>query len=346
MEKIFQLKILGQALIEHDLRKHSDFAVKQAAEYLKGADVCFSNLEVAIKSKYGGERTKEGIYFHAAEPDVLDCLKEMGIIMVALSNNHAWDFGTQGLLGTIKEVEKRGFVHAGTGETIEAASMPGYLDTSKGRIALIAMASGKFPQEAVAKENHPGVNVLRLEEDGNLNQDDSLRNLDSIKSAAAKADYVLVYHHNHYWESDKTKTPKWQRQWARSCIDAGAAVFIGHGVPLLHGIEIYKECPIFYSLGNFIFHTKTDVGHYEDAVWQSVVADCHFQQGKLTAIKFRPLVLNEKGIKGDLFYITRGVPQLAKGKKASTILNRLSDISKAFGTDIHIADDYAEIRLE
>lgn len=90
--------------------------------------------------------------------------------------------------------------------------MPDYLDTSEVCIALIAMASGKFPQEAVAKENHPGVNVLSLEEDGNLNQEDSLRNLDSIKSAAEKADYVLVYHHNHCWEPDKTKTPIWQKQ--------------------------------------------------------------------------------------------------------------------------------------
>ena len=97
---------LGQALIEHDLRTHSDFAVKQAAEYLKGADVCFSDLEVAIQSKFAGEKTRESIYFHAAEPEVLDCLKEMGINMLALSNNHAWDLGTQGLLGTMQMESK------------------------------------------------------------------------------------------------------------------------------------------------------------------------------------------------------------------------------------------------
>lgn len=106
---------------------------------------------------------------------------------------------------------------------------------------------------------------------------------------------------------------------------------------------------LFYSQESLsmilIFHTKTEIGHYETVVWQSVLADCHFRQGRLISIKFLPLVLNEEGIKGDLFYITRGIPQLAKGKTASTILNRLSDLSKALGTDIHIADDYAEIRL-
>lgn len=341
----FQLTILGQALIEHDLRLNSRAAVEEAAAHLKETDVCFSNLEVAIWSTDSSKPTKEGLYFHAADPSVLDCLKEMGINMLAMSNNHAWDLGTSGILGTIEEVEKRGIAHAGTGRSAAEASGPGFLEASASRVALIAMASGKFSQEAVAQENHAGVNVLRLEKDGNLNQEDSLRNLDSIRATAEEADYVLVYHHNHYWEPDKTKTPSWQRQWAHSCIDAGASVFIGHGVPLLHGIEIYKDCPIFYSLGNFIFHTKTDVGHYEPEVWQSVIAECLFQEKKLSSIKLIPIVLNEVGQEGDLFFQTRGVPRLADRIIAEEIISRLSRISSEFGTQFTAHEHYAELNL-
>lgn len=52
-----------------------------------------------------------------------------------------------------------------------------------------------------------------------------------------------------------------------------------------------------------IFHTKTEIGHYEAVVWQSVLADCHFRQGKLISIKFLPLVLNEEGIKGYIQFL-------------------------------------------
>ncbi len=52
-----------------------------------------------------------------------------------------------------------------------------------------------------------------------------------------------------------------------------------------------------------IFHTKTEIGHYEAVVWQSVLADCNLRQGKLISIKFLPLVLNEEGIKGYIQFL-------------------------------------------
>jgi poly-gamma-glutamate synthesis protein (capsule biosynthesis protein) len=36
-------------------------------------------------------------------------------------------------------------------------------------------------------------------------------------------------------------------------IDAGADAIIGHHPHVVQGMEIYKQRPIFYSLGNFIF---------------------------------------------------------------------------------------------
>lgn len=344
--KELRLIALGQALIEYDLRKYAEDSFRQLTEYLKDADVCFSNLEVSIKNKSSGERTRDSIYFHAALPEVLDCLKKMGINMLALSNNHSWDLGTQGILATIEEVEKRNFSHAGTGVSIKEATAPAYLDTPGGKVALVAMASGGLKGDAPAKYDRPGVNELKLESNGVLNPEDVQRNLNSIREAAGCADYVLVYQHNHYWEEDNTQTPQWLRKWAHLCIDSGATCFIGHGTPLLHGIEIYKGRPIFYSLGNFIFHTKTASGHYEAYVWQSVVADCYFKRGELISIKLRPLVLNEKGKPGKLFYKTRGAPLLAEGEAVQAILKRLVESSRIYSTDIKIEKNYAEIRVK
>ena len=52
-------------------------------------------------------------------------------------------------------------------------------------------------------------------------------------------------------------TPPWQRDLAHQAVDAGAGIFVSHGPPLLHGIEIYRGKPIFYGLGGFFFQTIT-----------------------------------------------------------------------------------------
>jgi poly-gamma-glutamate synthesis protein (capsule biosynthesis protein) len=337
---------LGQALIEHDLRIYSEDSFKQVSDYLKSADVCLSDLEVAIQGESSGKKTRDDIFFHAAQPEVLDCLKGMGINMLALSNNHSWDLGAQGILETIKQVKKRGFAYAGTGITRTKATAPAYLNTSKGRVALISLASGGLKGDAPATDIRAGVNELRLESNGALNQDDVQRILESVREAATSAEYVFVYHHNHCLEKEYNQTPHWQIDWAHLCVDTGADAFIGHGPPILHGIEIYKGRPIFYSLGNFIFHTKTKPGHYDSQVWRSVIAECSFHQGKLISIKLIPIVLNEIGKNGDLFYKTRGAPLFAGGEIANAILKKIAELSSTYMTNINIGNNYAELNLK
>jgi hypothetical protein len=92
------------------------------------------------------------------------------------------------------------------------------------------------------------------------------------------------------------------RAYARRCIDAGANIFIGHGTPVVQGMEIYKERPIFYGLGNFIFHT-VQPGRWLERVgtraWESVVAHCHFRaDGSLSEIVCHPIAVGGDGGEG------------------------------------------------
>jgi len=48
----------------------------------------------------------------------------------------------------------------------------------------------------------------------------------------------------------------YERQIARSAIDAGADVVVGHHAHILQGMEIYKDRPIFHGLGNFAISTR------------------------------------------------------------------------------------------
>lgn len=334
---------LGQALIEHDLRKHPYAGFEPLARLLGESDVCFSNLEVAIDAPGAGKPTKTGIYFHAAEPAALDCLRAMSVNLLSLSNNHAWDLGAGGLRTTIREVEARGFVHAGAGNDAEAAAAPAVLKTPRGSIALVAMASS-VAAASIARSDRFGVNHLAVDTQGRVDPDDARRNLRAVTRAAEQADYVLVYQHNHYWAPDWKQTPAWQPPWARQCIDAGATLFVNHGVPLLHGIELYRGAPIFYSLGNFVFHTHTPPGHYIDEVWESVAAEIELSSGRVRGITLHPLRLTD-GIAGDDFFPTRGRPQLAPQSTAAAILRRVQQLSQPRGTKLEIDAGRGRIAL-
>jgi poly-gamma-glutamate synthesis protein (capsule biosynthesis protein) len=334
---------LGQAAIQTDLRDHPYPGFATIAKYLAQSDICFTDLETPIFGPGSEAPTRKTMFAKAAPPEVLDCLKALSVNVLALSNNHAWDFGTGGVLATLEAVERRGFTHAGTGTNLTEATAAAYRDTRAGRIGLVSMASGAIRAGAAATDTRAGVNELRLDTGGALNAEDRARNLAAIREARGKTPYVFCYQHNHYWEKDFRVTPAWQKQWARECIDAGACAFIGHGAPLLQGIEMYRGSPIFYDLGSLIFHTKTPTGYYPAEVWESAIGDCVFDSGRLVSLELVPVVLNESGISQDLFYQTRGRPTIAQEQDAVRILGRLQKLSD--GLEIRRAGDVARVVL-
>lgn len=75
----------------------------------------------------------------------------------------------------------------------------------------------------------------------------------AIYEAQLQADYIMISIHSHQLAGDAKENPsKFLIDFAHECIDAGAHAIIGHGPHLLRPIEVYKGCPIFYSLGDFI----------------------------------------------------------------------------------------------
>lgn len=75
----------------------------------------------------------------------------------------------------------------------------------------------------------------------------------AIREATMKADYVMVSIHSHQLlGGDKTAVPEFLKELCHGFIDAGAHAVIGHGPHLLRPIEVYKNRPIFYSLGDFV----------------------------------------------------------------------------------------------
>jgi poly-gamma-glutamate synthesis protein (capsule biosynthesis protein) len=159
------------------------------------------------------------------------------------------------------------------------------------------------------------------------------------------ADYVVTYTHSHE-QADELEVPsQFLVEYAHAAIDAGDDVFGASGPHVLRGIEIYKGRPIFYSLGNFIFHTR-EMTRWPALVWRSVLADLRLGRGQLKGMTLTPILLNEQGTAGDTFFQTRGAPRLAHGEEAASILNRLAKLSGDLGTTLKVNGTTAELVLK
>ena len=353
-----RIALVGQALIHEDLRKAAPLAVEQAKGYLQGVDVAFTNLETALAPREM-EVTPRTPTVHRTTPAVLDALTDMGFNMLSLSNNHAWDLGAKGLLAGREEVSKRGFVHAGTGPDADAAAAAGYMETPAGRVALVGMASGATQltkPDTWAAPGRPGVNYLDVRPDGTMNPEQKARILGAVREAARRAKFVIVYHHTHIWgeatgveappnRDERVRrfdTPAWLVAWSHELIDAGATLFVAHGNPALHGVEVYKGKPILFGLGNYIFNSVSPLDTYGPLAYYSAVAYCDFEGDRLVSVRFRPLVLSLDSTPE----IPRGIPYLAQGGEADAVLDRLASISRRHGTTLRIDGETASVVLK
>lgn len=141
--------------------------------------------------------------------------------------------------------------------------------------------------------------------------------LADIARARAKADYVVVSFH---WGAEKATRPKpYQVRAARSAIDAGADLVLGHHPHVLQGIERYRQGVILYSLGNFAF------GSMSPSSDRSVIARITLENG-VKEIELLPInVLNSE---------VRFQPQLLAGKRGKAVVDQMEKLSRQLGTRI------------
>jgi hypothetical protein len=145
---------------------HPDF--RALVELLRGADCAWGNCEIVVGK--GGElhpAWKDGDPHVCGDPWTADELRWMGFTLMGTANNHTVDYGEQGLLSTLENLDRVGIAHAGSGLDLEAAARPGYADSAAGRVGLVSCAS-TFPPYFAAAPAHPyvkgrpGLNPLKV----------------------------------------------------------------------------------------------------------------------------------------------------------------------------------------
>ena len=176
---------------------------------------------------------------------------------------------------------------------------------------------------------------------------DLARNLAAITAAEEEGCLVIAYLHHHHWASDWYEVPEWVGGLAKRCIDAGAAMFVSHGAPVLQPVEIYRTKPIFYSLGNFLFHVRSSKSPWSAReVWESVIGLCTFgSDGELTEMSIHPIIIGGTENTQSDELERRVAPELATGADADRILQRFRQQSAKLGTDIQISGGVGRVRI-
>ncbi len=168
--KEIKLVATGDSIITMKVSNNSNTKFLEIIDLIRSADVAFMNLETLLhdyeEDTYPAE--KSGGSYTRTDPKIIEDLKWMGFNIFSTANNHSLDYMYGGLFKTIKNLDAAGLTHTGTGRNLSEARQPAYLETSKGRIALIAAAStfASFGRAGDARRDmhgRPGLNPQRYE---------------------------------------------------------------------------------------------------------------------------------------------------------------------------------------
>ena len=137
----FSFALTGDSIITRKLSVYSEPAFTRIIDLVRGADVAFTNLEMLFHDYEPYAMNESGGTYMRAEPALVKELVWAGFDMVSRANNHAGDYGVLGMNLTSKYVAEAGLVQAGVGQSLAEAREAKFLETPKGRVALISVAS-------------------------------------------------------------------------------------------------------------------------------------------------------------------------------------------------------------
>ncbi len=213
---------------------------KELIEEMTSADIMMLNNEFAYSTR--GTEESDKSYTFRADPSRVNILKEMGVDIVSLANNHALDFGPDALLDTFSTLDNAKISYVGAGENMARAKAPVYITVGDKTIAFVAASRVVFAMDWYATDTTPGM----------IGTYDPSLFLESIKEAKQNSDFVVAFVH---WGVERNNYPEnYQKVFAQNYIDAGADAVIGCHPHVMQGLEFYKGKPIAYSLGNFWFN--------------------------------------------------------------------------------------------
>jgi poly-gamma-glutamate synthesis protein (capsule biosynthesis protein) len=249
-----------------------------AAPALRRADLAMVNLETAITTR--GEPAPKDFHFRTPAT-ALTALRDAGIDLATMANNHAADYGPVGLSDTLAAIRRSHFPVVGIGADADAAFAPWRTTVHGVKVAVIAASQVRDETLAnySAGASSPGIASA-----------DSERLASAVRAAKAAGYVVVVYLH---WGVEFQDCPNGdQRGLADTLARAGATAIIGTHVHVLQGAGWRPDgAYVAYGLGNYLWwrsfgNTQDDTG----------LLTLTFRHDQVVAARFAPAHLDSRGI--------------------------------------------------
>lgn len=239
-------------------------------ETMQEADITMINNEFPYSDR--GTPTAGKKFTFRADPSTVHYLTDLGVDIVGLANNHAYDHGKDALLDTFDVLSEAEIEYVGAGHDLEEAMTPRYFDIGGMTIAFTAATQIERslpPDTKEATETEPGV----------LRTLDPEKYLSVIEEADENADFTIAFVHwgtenEHMYEAS-------QKELAEKYVEAGADLIIGAHPHVLQGFEYIEDVPVVYSTGNFWFNSKT---------LDSCMIEATLYEGELSGLRFIPCI--------------------------------------------------------
>ncbi len=273
-DSILSISIAGDLMIDRGVRKYVE-KKGNASSLFTNVDSLFKsthfsvvNLETAVTDS--GKKVPKYFNFKM-NPVWLKDLKSAGITHVDVANNHSFDYGLKGFEQTIDHLKESNLILFGTRNDYRKPINIEYIDTLNQKIAIISASTFGLGIKVQKKDTLiPAVSSIYA-----LNKE-----IRTFKKEFPEITLIVMLH----WGIEYEKIPSEKQQnLAKSIIDSGADMIIGHHPHILQMIDYYKGKPIFYSIGNFIFDQR------EATTKESMLVQLLFKKGKLNQFRLFPL---------------------------------------------------------
>ena len=243
--------------------------------FFKNGDLNITNLETVIDLKKR-KFSKNALKF-INKPKILSSLKNINTNLVCLANNHIMDNGDVGLKNTIKYLKKYKINHVGAELSLKKIYKPFFFKNNNHKIAVINTSEGEEANEKY--NNHVGSSDI-----------ESYKVIDQIRSCKEKGYLTILI--AHAGVEYIPFPPPYIKDIYKNFVDEGADLVVGHHPHVLQGFEIYKNVPIFYSLGNFTMWKK----NLRKNCYDSMFLNIKIQDNKLSSVNLVPFKINKNGL--------------------------------------------------
>lgn len=214
---------------------------------LKDADITVGNLEGVLAdttTRSDKCKDKKNCFAFRMPPHYTDYFKAAGFDFLNIANNHMGDFGKDGIVQTMANLDKAGIKYAGLKNICESV----ILDKDGIKTGFIGIG-------------HSGRDV-------HINNKKYIKHL--VEKVKKDCDVLIVFFHGGAEGKGADSVTRREEvyfkenrgnmyEMAHSCIDAGADLVFGSGPHLTRAMELYKNRLIAYSLGNFATYGKISV---------------------------------------------------------------------------------------